>query len=37
MTNPLDPSVSDVIELHSLRWRIELFFEKLKSAFGFAQ
>ncbi len=28
---------SEVIELYSLRWQIELFFKELKSTFGFAQ
>lgn len=37
MTNAVDLSVSDVIELYSLRWQIELFFKELKSTLGFAQ
>jgi hypothetical protein len=37
MTNATDLSVSDVIELYSLRWQIELFFKELKSTLGFAQ
>ncbi len=37
MTNARDLSVSDVIEMYSLRWQIELFFKELKSTFGFAQ
>ena len=37
MTNALDLSVSEVIEMYSLRWQIELFFKELKSTFGFAQ
>jgi hypothetical protein len=37
MTNALDLSVSEVIELYSLRWQIELFFKELKSTFGFDQ
>ncbi|MCA1601454.1 MAG: transposase [Acidobacteria bacterium] len=37
MTNALHLSVSDVIELYSLRWQIELFFKELKSTFGFSQ
>ena len=37
MTNALDLSVSEVIELYSLRWQIELFFKELKSTLGFAQ
>ncbi len=37
MTNALDLSVTEVIELYSLRWQIELFFKELKSTFGFDQ
>lgn len=37
MTNAQDLSVSEVIEMYSLRWQIELFFKELKSTFGFAQ
>lgn len=37
MTNAVDISVTDVIELYSLRWQIELFFKELKSTLGFAQ
>ena len=37
MTNALDLSVTEVIEMYSLRWQIELFFKELKSTFGFAQ
>jgi hypothetical protein len=37
MTGALDLSVSEVIELYSLRWQIELFFKELKSTLGFAQ
>jgi hypothetical protein len=37
MTNALDLSVSEVIEMYSLRWQIELFFQELKSTLGFAQ
>ena len=37
MTNALDLSVSEVIEMYSLRWQIELFFKELKSSLGFAQ
>jgi hypothetical protein len=37
MTNAMDLSVSDVIELYSLRWQIELFFKELKSTLGFSQ
>jgi hypothetical protein len=37
MTNAVDMSLSEVIELYSLRWQIELFFKELKSTLGFAQ
>ena len=37
MTNGVDLSISEVIELYSLRWQIELFFKELKSTLGFAQ
>lgn len=37
MTNALDLSVREVIELYSLRWQIELFFKELKSTLGFSQ
>ena len=37
MTNALNMSVSEVLELYSLRWQIELFFKELKSTLGFAQ
>jgi hypothetical protein len=37
MTNALDLTVTEVIEMYSLRWQIELFFKELKSTFGFAQ
>jgi hypothetical protein len=37
MTNALDLSVSEVIELYSIRWQIELFFKELKSTLGFSQ
>lgn len=37
MTNAVDVSVTEVIELYSLRWQIELFFKELKSILGFAQ
>lgn len=37
MTNATDMSVSEVLELYSLRWQIELFFKELKSTLGFAQ
>jgi Transposase DDE domain len=37
MTNATDLSLSEVIELYSLRWQIELFFKELKSTLGFSQ
>lgn len=37
MTNAVNLSAHDVIELYSLRWQIELFFKELKSTLGFAQ
>jgi len=37
MTNALGMSVSEVIELYTLRWQIELFFKELKSTLGFDQ
>ena len=37
MTNALNLSVSEVIELYSLRWQVELFFKELKSTLGFHQ
>lgn len=37
MTNATHLSVSEVIELYSLRWQIELFFKELKSTLGFSQ
>lgn len=37
MTNAVDLSAREVIELYSLRWQIELFFKELKSTLGFAQ
>jgi hypothetical protein len=37
MTNATDLSVSEVVEMYSLRWQIELFFKELKSTFGFVQ
>lgn len=36
MTNATDMSLSEVIELYSLRWQIELFFRELKSTLGFS-
>lgn len=37
MTNAVDLSVLEVIEMYSLRWQIELFFKELKSTLGFDQ
>ena len=37
MTNAVNLSVLEVIELYSLRWQIELFFKELKSTLGFDQ
>lgn len=37
MTNDTSLSISEVIELYSLRWQIELFFKELKSTLGFSQ
>jgi len=37
MTNAVDLSVGEVIDLYSLRWQVELFFKELKSTLGFAQ
>jgi hypothetical protein len=37
MTNALDLSVNEVVEMYSLRWQIELFFKELKTTLGFAQ
>ena len=37
MTNALELSAREIIELYSLRWQIELFFKELKSTLGFSQ
>jgi hypothetical protein len=37
MTNAVDLSAREVIELYALRWQIELFFKELKSILGFDQ
>lgn len=37
MTNATNMSVSEVVELYSLRWQIELFFKELKSTLVFTQ
>ena len=37
LTNATGMSVTEVIELYSLRWQIELFFKELKSTLGFHQ
>lgn len=36
MTNATQRSVSEILELYSLRWQIELFFKELKSTLGFS-
>jgi len=36
LTNDTTMSLTDVIELYSLRWQIELFFKELKSTLGFS-
>jgi hypothetical protein len=37
LSNALGMSLSELIELYSLRWQIELFFKELKSTLGFDQ
>lgn len=37
ITNAIGLSASEVLELYSLRWQIELFFKELKSTLGFSQ
>lgn len=37
MTNAVNMSVDEIIELYSIRWQIELFFKELKTCLGFAQ
>ncbi len=37
MTNATKMSVSEIIDLYSLRWQIELFFKEMKSTLGFNQ
>lgn len=37
MTNNLQLSAREVVELYALRWQIELFFKELKSTLGFHQ
>lgn len=37
MTNNLNLSMTEVIDLYTLRWQIELFFKELKSTLGFHQ
>lgn len=37
LTNAVDMSLAEVLELYSLRWQIELFFKELKSTLGFDQ
>jgi hypothetical protein len=37
MTNAMHLSLSQIIDLYSIRWQIEIFFKELKSRLGFAQ
>jgi len=37
ITNSLELSVEEIVELYDLRWQIELFFKELKSTLGFHQ
>lgn len=37
MTNNVDLTAAEVVELYDLRWQIELFFKELKSTLGFDQ
>jgi hypothetical protein len=37
LTNNLELSAAEVVELYDLRWQIELFFKELKSTLGFDQ
>jgi len=37
MSNDLERSAAELVELYSLRWQIELFFKELKSTLGFHQ
>lgn len=37
MTNAVGLSLTEVLELYSLRWQIELFFKEIKSTLGFSQ
>ena len=37
MTNAVDRSLSEIIELYSIRWQIELLFKELKSTLGFSK
>ncbi|MCA9233450.1 MAG: transposase [Planctomycetales bacterium] len=37
LTNAVDMSLAEVLELYSVRWQIELFFKELKSTLGLAQ
>jgi DDE family transposase len=36
MTNDLELSIEDIVELYDLRWQIELFFKEMKSVLGMA-
>lgn len=37
LTNDTRRSLSEIVELYTLRWQIELFFKELKSTLGFSQ
>ena len=37
LTNAVDMSLTEVLELYSVRWQIELFFKELKTTLGFSQ
>ena len=37
LTNALDLSVREIVDVYTLRWQIELFFKELKSSLGFHQ
>jgi hypothetical protein len=36
MTNDLERSIEDIVEIYDLRWQIELFFKEMKSVLGLA-
>jgi len=37
LTNAMDRSLSEILELYSIRWQIELLFKEMKSTLGFSQ